>query len=193
MQLWDYGGRQWTEATARAALERGKELGLTDFVVATNTGYTVDILLQEKESVWPDGDLNIVAVTHHVGFRNPGEDEMGDDKRIQLQEQGVSVLTTTHVFANIERSITNEWGGLYPGGIVSATLRTFGQGMKVCFEIAVMAIDAGMIPHGSEAMVVAGTGGGADTAVVMKPAHAKDFFDTEFLETVCRPRGTARG
>ncbi len=193
MQLWDYGGRKWTESTARAALERARELGIRDIVVATNTGYTVDVLLREKQNVCPEADLNIVAVTHHVGFREPGEDEMGDGKREELNEKGVSVLTSTHLFANIERSVTGKWGGLYPGGVVSATLRIFGQGMKVCFEIAVMAVDAGLIPHGTEAIFLGGTGGGADTAVIMKPAHAKSFFDSEFLETVCRPRGLKRG
>jgi len=193
MKLWDYGGKQWTQDTARVALERAKELGIEDFVVATNSGYTIDVLLETKDEVWPEADLNIVAVTHHVGFREPGYDEMSSKKRLQLKDKGVSVLTTTHLFANIERSITGEFGGLYPGGIVSAVLRTFGQGMKVCFEVSVMALDAGLVPYDVEIMVLGGTGGGADTATVMKPAHSKDFFETEFLETVCRPRGRKRG
>ncbi|MFP4201063.1 MAG: hypothetical protein ACLFS8_06605, partial [Clostridia bacterium] len=143
-------------------------------------------------NIWPEAELSLVAVTHHVGFKAPGEDQMPPDKRTSLQSMGISVLTTTHLFANVERSITGEWGGLYPGGIVSATLRTFGQGTKVCFEVAVMAKDAGMIPHDREVMVLGGTGGGADTALIMKPAHAKNFFDTEVLEVVCRPRGRQR-
>ncbi len=192
MILWDHAGRGCTRDTARAALERAREIGITDFVAATNTGYTVEVLLEEQKKVWPEADLNIVAVTHHAGFREPGGDEMGPDMRRSLREEGVSVLTTTHLFANIERSVTSNWGGLYPGGIVSATLRMFGQGMKVCFEIAVMAIDAAMIPYDTEIMILGGTGGGADTAVIMKPAHAKSFFDTELLETVCRPRGRGR-
>ncbi len=192
MMLWDRVGRECTKDTAQAALERAKTLGITDFVVATNTGYTVEVLLDEQKKVWPEGELNIVAVTHHAGFREPGSDEMSQEMRKSLAERGVSVLTTTHLFANIERSVTSNWGGLYPGGLVSATLRMFGQGMKVCFEIAVMAKDAAMIPHDIEIMVLGGSGGGADTAVVMKPAHAKDFFDTQLLETVCQPRGKGK-
>ena len=61
--------------------------------------------------------------------------------------------------------------------------------MKVCYEVAVMAIDAGLIPHGEEIIAVGGSGRGADTAVVMKPAHAKEFFGTELLEVICMPRG----
>jgi hypothetical protein len=92
------------------------------------------------------------------------------------------------LFANIERAITSKFGGLYPGGIVSATLRCFGQGTKVCFEIIGMAVDAGMVPPGQEVVVIGGSGGGADTALVMKPEHAKSFFDTQVLEVICKPR-----
>jgi len=88
----------------------------------------------------------------------------------------------------IERAITNKFGGLYPGGIVSNTLRMFGQGTKVCLEIAGMAIDAGMIPAGKEIIAVGGSGGGADTALVLIPAHSNAFFDTQILEVVCKPR-----
>ncbi len=190
--LWEYAGRECTRGTVRGALMRAKEIDIRSFVVATNTGYTVDVLLDEKEEIWPEGDLNVVAVTHHVGFRGPGEDEMGPEKRQELRDRGVRILTTTHLFANIERAITSKFGGLYPGGIVSATLRMFGQGMKVVFEIGSMAIDAGMVPHDKEIAVLGGSGGGADTAVIMKPAHAKEFFDTELLEVICRPRGRRR-
>jgi uncharacterized protein len=55
-------------------------------------------------------------------------------------------------------------------------------------EIAAMAIDAGLIPAGAEVVVAAGSGGGADTAVVIYPAHAKSFFDTKVLEVICKPR-----
>ena len=109
--------------------------------------------------------------------------------REELASAGCRVLTTTHLFANIERAITSKFGGLYPGGIVSATLRCFGQGTKVCFEIAAMAIDAAMIPHGVEVVVAGGSGRGADTALVMLPAHAKSFFETQVLELICKPRG----
>ncbi len=189
---WESGGKHNTEGTASVALERANALGIADIVVATNTGYTMDVLLRLKDELYPGVDLNLVAVTHHVGFRDPGEDEMPDEKRQEYADRGISVLTTTHLFANVERSITTEFGGLYPGGIVSATLRMFGQGTKVCLEIATMALDAGMIPYGREVMVLGGSGGGADTAMILRPAHAKNFFDTEVMEVVCRPRGRMR-
>ncbi|MEW6724720.1 MAG: pyruvate kinase alpha/beta domain-containing protein [Bacillota bacterium] len=170
-----------TDRVAELVCQRARELGIEYVVVASNSGATARKFLGRG--------LKVVCVTHHVGFRNPGEDEMSRDERRALEDEGVEVLTTTHLFASIERAITNKWGGLYPGGIVSATLRCFGQGTKVCFEVASMALDAGLIPHGVEIIAIGGSGRGADTALVMKPAHAKAFFDTEVLEIICRPRG----
>ena len=63
-----------------------------------------------------------------------------------------------------------------------------GQGVKVCVEIAVMALDAGLIPHGEEIIVVAGSGRGADTAVIMHPAHANNILETKINEILCKPR-----
>jgi len=63
-----------------------------------------------------------------------------------------------------------------------------GQGVKVCVEISVMALDAGLIPYGEPVIAVGGTGRGADTAVIIKPAHAKDILSTRIQEIICKPR-----
>lgn len=180
MIAWPGKGVEYTKGTCDAAIARARELGIDHIVVASNTGRTARYFL--------DSGLSVTVITHHTGFRAPGEQEMACEERRFLEDKGMKVLTTTHLFANIERAVTNKFGGLYPGGLVSATLRMFGQGMKVCLEIATTALDAGMIPYGKEVVVVGGSGGGADTAVVMLPAHGKDFFDTQVLEVICKPR-----
>lgn len=170
-----------TAEVAKLAIQRARELGINHIVVASNTGETARHFLGQG--------LTITVVTHHVGFREPGVDEMPPEARQELTAAGAHLLTTTHLFGNVERAITSKFGGLYPGGIISATLRCFGQGTKVAFEIATMALDAGLIPHGEPIIAIGGSGRGADTALVMKPAHAKDFFDTEVLEVICKPHG----
>jgi hypothetical protein len=52
-----------------------------------------------------------------------------------------------------------------------------------------MAADAGLAPVGREIIAVGGTGRGADTAVVIRPAHGQSFFDTRVVEILCMPRG----
>lgn len=45
--------------------------------------------------------------------------------------------------------------------IIANTLRMFGQGVKVCVEVATMALDAGLIPYGEDVIAagVSGVGG----------------------------------
>ncbi len=173
-------GRNNTEETVRLVLKRAEELGIDHIVIASNTGFSVRPFLGHGRK--------LVCVTHHVGFREPGHDEMGAAVRQELKEKGVEILTTTHLFGNIERAVTGRQGGLYTGGIVSETLRLFSQGVKVAVEIAVMALDAGLIPYGKPVISVGGTSSGADAAIVIKPSHAKTFFDTEVQELLCKPR-----
>ncbi|GAJ14052.1 unnamed protein product, partial [marine sediment metagenome] len=71
------------------------------------------------------------------------------------------------------------------------TLYRFGQGMKVCVEIVLMAADAGLIPMDREIMAIAGTDEGADTCIVVKPAYPSKFFDLEIREIVAKPRKLA--
>lgn len=176
----DEKGPANTAKVAELVAKRAKELGIKHVVVASNTGATIEPFLGQ--------DLQVVCVTHQAGFREPGGDEMPAEMRQKLAAAGVKVLTTTHLFGNVERAITNKFGGLYPGGIISATLRCFGQGTKVAAEIATMALDAGLIPYGEEIIAVGGSGRGCDTALVMKPAHSKDFFDLQVCEVICKPR-----
>ncbi|MBP8614013.1 MAG: hypothetical protein KBI40_04060 [Firmicutes bacterium] len=172
-------GRANTQETASIALKRAKELGVKNIVVASNTGYTARF--------FTNADISVTCVTHQSGFREPGTNEMSQDERKNLEAQGVKVLTTTHLFGNVERAVTNKFGGLYPGGIISHALRMFSQGTKVAVEVAVMALDAGMIPYGETVISVGGTSGGADTALVLLPSHSNNIFDTQVLEILCKP------
>ncbi|MDD4753613.1 MAG: pyruvate kinase alpha/beta domain-containing protein [Desulfitobacteriaceae bacterium] len=174
-------GKVNTDATLNIAVERAKELGIKHLVVASCSGETVLKL--------SSCDLNVVCVTHQVGFKNPGEDEMPQNMREKLEAAGIKVLTTTHLFAGVDRALRFKFQGVYPAEIIASTLRMFGQGMKVCVEVAVMALDAGLIPYGEEIVAVGGTAVGADTAMVLTPAHSAYLFNTNIKEILCMPRG----
>ena len=68
------------------------------------------------------------------------------------------------------------------------TLRVFGQGLKVAIEITMMAADAGLVSPEEEVIAIAGTGRGADTAIVVKPANAHNAFALRIKEIICKPR-----
>ncbi|MEW6540385.1 MAG: pyruvate kinase alpha/beta domain-containing protein [Bacillota bacterium] len=174
-----------TDAAVRAAVARARELGIARIIVASNSGQTAEKLLAAK---LPDFGLEIVCVTHQVGFARPGEDEMAPETRAKLAASGVKLLTTTHLLAGIDRAVRFKFQGLYPAEIVAAALRMLGQGVKVCAEIAGMACDAGLTPPGEDVVCIAGSGTGADTACVVSPAHSQHFFDLKIREIICKPR-----
>lgn len=192
-----------TQRTASLCLDRAQELDIRHIVVASNQGVTAqEFIRQARErglqlyravpgsdaAAVPQSMLNLVVVTHQVGFREPGVDEMPAEVRRSLMAEGVRVLTTTHLFSGVDRAITKEFGGLYPGQVVAHALYMFSQGVKVAVEVAVMALDAGLIPYGQEVIAVGGSGRGADSALVMLPAHSRRFFETKILEIICKPR-----
>ncbi|MBU7047490.1 MAG: hypothetical protein HXS54_13735, partial [Theionarchaea archaeon] len=92
-----------------------------------------------------------------------------------------------HLMAGLNRGVRNRYGGSTFSDIVADTLRMFSQGVKVCVEITVMALDSGLIPPGEKVVAIGGTGRGADTALVILPAHSQNFFETRILEIICKP------
>jgi hypothetical protein len=72
--------------------------------------------------------------------------------------------------------------------IMAYTLRILGEGTKVAVEIALMAADAGLVSTKEPCVSVGGTGQGADTAILLQPAHAQNFFDMKIMEILAKPR-----
>lgn len=174
-------GKENTDRCIELALKRAEELGIQFVVVASTTGYTIQRLLEKGT------DLNVVCVTHSFGFRKDKEDEFEVDRE-ELVKKGVKVLSTTHLMAGLNRGVRNRYGGATFSDVVADTLRMFSQGVKVCVEIAVMALDSGLVPPGMKVVAIGGTGRGADTALVVAPAHSQSFFETKVLEVICKPR-----
>jgi len=75
-----------------------------------------------------------------------------------------------------------------PGEIMAQTLGVFCRGMKVAAEIIIMAADAGLVRTDEDVIAIAGSGRGADTAVVVQPANANRFFELKIKEIICKPR-----
>ena len=171
-----------TKATLKAALERARELHIRHHVIASTSGKTA----LELAKMLP-ANFEAVCVTHHAGFGEFGKNELPESVENKLAEHGSPVLRTTHLFAGVERAIRLKVGGLGPAETIAFTYRTLGEGTKVAVEIAVMALDAGLIPYGKDVIAIAGTGSGADTAVVIRPAHSRQFFETRVKEIICKP------
>lgn len=179
---WEIPGEQNTRQTLELAVQRAQQLGIKNMVIASCTGATA----RELQSI--ANGMNIVCVTHHQGYKDPGSNEMDNQTRQDLEKAGIRVLTTTHLLAGVDRAVRNQFGGVYPAELIAQTLRMLGQGVKVAVEISVMALDAGLLPYDEEIISIGGTIKGADAAIVVKPAHANYFLNTEIKEIICMPR-----
>jgi len=177
--IFEKPGKANTQKTIELALKAAQEQNVRYIVIASNCGDSVRLLI--------GSGLNVVCVTHVNGFAEKGKNEMPSEVRSDLMEKGIQILTTSHVLSGVERAFSTKFSGVYPTEIMAHTLRMFGQGTKVCVEIAIMALDAGMIPYGEKIIAVGGTGRGADTAVVMTPSHAQYVLETRIHEIICKP------
>ena len=62
-----------------------------------------------------------------------GVNRMDAETKRELEAQGVMIVTAGHALSSGERGLSRQFSGVYPLEIMAATLRTLGQGFKVCF------------------------------------------------------------
>ncbi len=176
-----------TQDAARFAVERAKELNIQKIVVASTSGKTADVFFDAMNG----SGLDLVVVTHVVGFAKPGEWEFAEAVAHRLQKQGVRIVTTTHALSGLERALTRSpkvGGGSRSEAIAEALRRVVAVGLKVAVECVLMAADQGAIGINEEVIAVGGTMSGADTVCVIRPAHTSHFFDLQVREIVAMPR-----
>ncbi len=186
MVLFENKGVENTPEVVRLVCEYVKEHGIKHVVMASKTGYTIDMFLDyfAKEGV----NVKFVSVTHCYGDLGPGQCEMTPEKRKELTDKGVTVITATHALSGAERGIVNRYGGVTPAILMADTLKMLGQGMKVGVEISLMAIDNGAVPYGEEIIAIGGCSHGADYAITLIPGHSNNLFETKVIDIICKPR-----
>ena len=143
-----------------------------------NTGLAISKQFQDK-------GVKVVVVTHNVGFKEPGQLEMSEETRCEIESLGARVHTGTMALRNIGTAI-RERQGYCQQDLIANTLRLFGQGIKVCVEITLMASDAGLITS-DDCLAVAGTGRGADTIALIRPASSNSLFDLKVRDILVKP------
>lgn len=176
----DTVGKVNTKDTAAFALKAAVEKNIKYIVVASSKGDTARLLINTNQ-------IDIICVTHANGYPEAGKSEMSQEIRSELADLGIKVLTTTHVLSGAERGMSKTFGGVYPVEIIAHSMRMLGQGTKVCVEVSIMALDAGLVPYGEPIIAIGGSGKGADTAVIITPSHASSIFETKIHEIICKP------
>jgi hypothetical protein len=181
-------GPRNTARTLELAQSRAEALGIRQVVVATTSGATgvraaQSFLTEEIRSA----GLELIVATHSTGFMAPDTQELTSANKAAIEAAGAQILTCQHAFGGVGRAVRRKLDTYELEEIVAYTLRTFCEGVKVAAEMALMTADAGLVRTSEPLIAIAGTGSGADTAVLLKAANAQDFFDLRFLEIICMP------
>lgn len=174
-------GSSNTQTVLDLVKARAAELDIASVLVATTTGESAVLAAKTLQP------LHVIAVSHSTGFVHPNRQELLPQYVNQLKKLDVPILTAQHAFGGVNRAIRKMLNTYELDEIIAYTLRIWGQGMKVVVEMALMAADAGLVDVETPIICVAGTGRGADTAVVLQPTNAQTFFDIKIHEIICRP------
>jgi len=184
MIIFERAGRRNTMATLETAFDFANLKGIETIVIASTYGDTALKALELKEGQGSSAP-NLVVVTHNFGFKGEPTLEMTSEVRKELEGRGVRVHTGTMPFRTIGTAIRGTLG-YSQQDLIANTLRLLGQGVKVCVEIVLMAFDGGLIGT-DDVISVAGTGRGADTACVIKPAPSNRLFELKVRQILAKP------
>ncbi len=180
-----------TPATLAASRKRAAALHIDQVVVATTTGQTA----LDCAQAMPDMKT-IVAVTMHavdrtIHVKRPSGMVLAPDpeRLAAARAAGVIIYTGVHSLGGaVSNAVHQQFGGAQAVDIIAATYKTISVGTKVAVECMLMAADAGLLDMQQPVISLGGWKGGADTAVVLKPAYTHRFFDTRIIEFIALPR-----
>ncbi len=127
-----------------------------------------------------DQEVTLVVVPHQFDFHRD-KNAFPPALVEELRRSGHQVHFGTMLFH------TDEFYGSKNATAMANILRSFCQGVKVCFEIVFMAADAGLVESGEKVIAIAGTGRGSDTALVMQAASTQHSRRLKVHEILCKP------
>ena len=181
-----------------AARARAAGLGVRSVVVATNSGASVSAA---QEAFGPG--YRFFAVGNPASAYDRGlclHTGISDETRRALQAKGITVITRdqslfqadqrTDMGPSLHDAAVRAYADRFHGGKVPPQggcdivamvghilAEFFGDGPKVCLEIALMAADSGQLPLDEDCMAIATPKlGFAHAAMILRPARTQDLF-----------------
>lgn len=169
-------GPENTEVTFQLARERAQELRIRKIVIASTTGATAKKAMEYFKN---DG-VQLIIIPHQWDFHRE-VNLFPPELAATLRDAGHVVHFGTMLFH------TNDLFESATPVLMANLLRCFCQGFKVCFEIVLMATDAGHVKTGENIIAIAGTGRGSDTALIMQAASSQHLKKLRVNEILCKP------
>jgi hypothetical protein len=164
-----------TEETLRLAVERAQARCIKKIVLASTRGDTARLAAERLAGT----GITMTVIPHQ--YSGGREQRFPLELKESLEKQGHHVHFATSLFAT-----ENLYGSPIPR-VMAFLLRTFSQGMKVCVEMMLMVVDGGFVASGEQVIAIAGSGRGADTAIVAIAASSRNLPDLHIMEIICKP------
>jgi len=180
------------------AKERAEKLSIRNVLVATNTGASVNAAQRTMGT-----DFRFFAVGNPSSSRDRGlvlHCGISPETEARLEERGITVITQevsafhdlpgNQTFQNANRAYIDRFGHTFgPGeGVPTHICKVmnhvlsefFGDGPRVCMEIALMAADSGKLPLAEDCMAITLPNGYSHAALVVHPVRSENLFSTLF-------------
>ncbi len=184
MRVFDIPGKTNTDNCIAIAVQKAEELSVPIVAASTKGGTALALIQAIRNKGLP---IPVIVVRTVFSFHEQNRFRMDEQTEQQLLSCGVRIVSAAHALSGAERGLSTKFQGAYPVEIIAHTLRMFGQGTKVCVECATMALDAGVVEYGKPVIAIGGTGGGADTCVLITPANCHEILQTKIHEIYCKP------
>jgi hypothetical protein len=160
-------GEQNTQEVLKAVFERMEETGIRTVLVASTTGKTGLTFAKAME-----GKAKLITISY---------EKVSDGLKKNIEDLGAIMLDNQPLLL---REHAQE---------LRKALYAFGQGMKVCVEDAIIAVEVGVVEPYQDVISVAGTDKGADTAIIVRTTKLEERMSPDFnkrleiREIICMP------
>jgi hypothetical protein len=186
-------GKQNTEEVMEIVKNVIQEEKIDCLIVASTSGETA---LKFAKAL-KDEKVKIICVSEPPSRQIFGDKWPCMNGEIRKELEKYNVVIVERVPYKFHNSVLEmaKWYTPIPEHIVGDVLASVGgQGLKVAVEIMFMAVQGGFIEPNREVIAVAGYGGGADTAVILKTCFPENMFSSdvdkrlEIKEIIAMPR-----
>jgi hypothetical protein len=189
----DEPGKQNTEEVVGIVKNVTQEEKIDCLIVASTSGETA---LKFTKAL-KDKKVKIICVSEPPSRQIFGNEWPGINHKIREKLESRGVIVVDRVPYKFHDSVLEmaKWYTPIPEHIVGDTLAFVGgQGLKVAVEVMFMAVQGDYVESNREVISVAGYGGGADTAVILKTCFPENLFAAdvekrlEIKEIIAMPR-----
>lgn len=169
-------GEENTDFVVEAVKKYIDKYGPKDVVVASTSGLTALKFAKVLKN-----KTKIICVTEGAYRREWGYEYPCMDSKIkrELEEMGVIVLDKISYILHGSLYELSKYSFPTLETVFKDTLYAFGQGMKVAVEIAIIAVEYGVLEPFKDVIAVGGSGKGADTAIVLRATYAGTVFSKD--------------